>query len=76
MANTTTKIKEFFTAKYLNVNWKAFGENDGLMCIEDQNHEAISNFIDEFKEWESAGFPELDTFLSEPNGCIRYKKIN
>ena len=74
MANATTKIKEFFTAKYLNVNWKSYGENDGLICIEDQNNDAISNFIDEFEEWESAGFPDLNNFLNEPNGRIRYKK--
>lgn len=73
MANITLKIKEFFAAKYIGVNWKSYGENDGLICYEEETHSAVSNFIDEFEEWENAGFPDLNDFLTEPNGRIRYK---
>lgn len=69
--NITSKIKAFHEAKYKNVDWKNYGEDSMLICIESEREDGINSFIEEFESWESAGFPDLNEFLTEANGDIR-----
>lgn len=73
----TNKLKEFYTAIFQEVPSENQGEwvfNELEVWIPNKQSEIISTFIDEFQEWEEAGFPNLDEYLTPINGKVRTKQ--
>lgn len=70
----TSKLIEFNNAKYSGINWANYPVDEYYTSWESGQSDAIDSFIDEFQEWEEAGFPNLDEYLTPINGKVRTKQ--
>ncbi len=70
----TDKLREFNIAKYAGINWKNYPDDEYWTSIVCDISCGIDSFIEEFQEWEQAGFPDLDEYLTPKDGKVRTKK--
>lgn len=69
------KLLEFYDAIYQGIDWRNYPTYENMVSIGEEHFAAVGIFLKDFQEWEQAGFPPLNEYLTPINGWKRTKYV-